>query len=276
MFQQIIVPVDGSERSWLAVRAGAVIADACAADLQLVTVVAEMWQGDEARDEFTDVLDAGPPPATPATIVPLIAGESFDRNVGSVIAAHAESINGAMIVMSSTGRGRSAAVLGSVADDVLRAMYGPIIVLGPHAAELDSFTGDVVVPVDGSQFAETSLPIAAAWGIALGARPWVVQVITEPVPASADVFESAYAHGVAGRLRALSHHDVEFEVLHSHHPGTEIADFADRIGARLIVMSTHGRTGIQRLTAGSVASAVVRAATCPVVLHRPPVLDRSR
>ena len=272
MFQQIIVPVDGSERSWVAARAGAVIADACAADLQLVTVVADTWQGDEVRDELARVLDGGPPLATPAGIVALVAGESFDRNVGSVIAAHAESINGAMIVMSSTGRGRSAAVLGSVADDVLRAMFGPIIVLGPHAAELDSFVGDLVVPVDGSELAETSLPIAAAWGIALGARPWVVEVITEPVRASADVFESSYAHRLAARLRSQSHHDVEFEVLHSHHPGTEIADFADRIGARMIVMSTHGRSGLRRLTAGSVASSVVRAATCPVVLHRPPVI----
>jgi nucleotide-binding universal stress UspA family protein len=36
-------------------------------------------------------------------------------------------------------------------------------------------------------------------------------------------------------------------------------------------MSTHGRTGMQRFTAGSTASSVVRTATCPVVLHRPPV-----
>ncbi len=276
MFQQIIVPVDGSERSWVAVRAGAVIAEACAADLQLVTVVAEGWQGEDARDEFSRVLDAGPPLATPASIVALVAGESYYANVGSVIAAHAESINGAMVVMSSTGRGRSAAVLGSVADDVLRAMFGPIIVLGPRAAELDSFTGDLVVPVDGSDFAETILPIAAAWGIALGARPWVVEVITEQAPAPADVFESSHASRLAARLREQSHHDVEFEVLHNPHPGTEIADFADRVGARLVMMSTHGRTGMQRLTAGSTASAVVRAATCPVVLHRPPVFDLDR
>lgn len=38
-----------------------------------------------------------------------------------------------------------------------------------------------------------------------------------------------------------------------------------------VVAATHGRTGLQRFTAGSTASSVVRAATCPVVLHRPPV-----
>ena len=272
MFQQIIVPLDGSERSWLAARAGAVIADSCAADLQLVRVVADERQGDQARGEIARALDAGPPLATPPSILTLIAPASSGATVGSTIASHVESVNGAMVVMSSTGRGRSAAVLGSVADDLLRCMFGPIIVLGPHAAELESFSGDLVVPVDGSDFAETILPIAAAWGIALGARPWVVEVITEPVPVLVDVFESSYTNRLADRWRAQSHHDVEFEVLHSGHPGREIADFARRVGARLIVMSTHGRTGLKRLTAGSTASAVVRSATCPVVLHRPPEL----
>ena len=271
MFQQIIVPVDGSERSWVAARAGAVIADACAARLQLITVVADVAQGDEARAELERALEAGAPLAVPAEIMPLIAPASSGATVGSAIAAHAESVNGAMIVMSSTGRGRSAAVLGSVADDVLRGMFGPIIVLGPHADELETFTGDLVVPVDGSDFAETILPLAASWGIALGASPWVVEVITEPVPPSVDVFESSYAHRLAEGLQSTTKHEVEFEVLHSGHPGSEIADFARRIDARLIMMSTHGRSGLRRFTAGSTASAGVRTATGPVVLHRPPV-----
>ena len=275
MFQEIIVPIDGSERSWVAARAGAVIADACAADLQLVRVVFDERQGDRARDEIVRALATGPPLATAPNVVPLVAPASSDATVGSTIAEHVESINGAMVVMSSTGRGRSAAVLGSVADDVLRCMFGPIIVLGPHAAELESFTGDLVVPVDGSHFAETILPIATAWGIALGARPWVVEVITEPVALDVDVFESSYTNRLAKRWRSESHHDVEFEVLHSAHPGREISDFARRVGARMIVMSTHGRTGLKRFTAGSTASAVVRSATCPVVLHRPPVIERS-
>ncbi len=271
MFQQIIVPVDGSDRSWVAARAGAVIAEACAAELQLIRVVADEPTGDDARAEIERALEAGAPLATPPKIVPVIAPASSGSTVGAAIAEYVESINGAMIVMSSTGRGRSAAVLGSVADDVLRSMFGPIIVLGPKASELESFTGDLVVPVDGSDFAETILPIAASWGIALGGSPWVVEVITEPVPPSVDVFESSYAHRLAQGMQEQTHHEVEFEVLHGGHPGGEISDFARRIDARLIMMSTHGRSGLQRFTAGSTASAVVRTADCPVVLHRPPV-----
>ena len=51
-------------------------------------------------------------------------------------------------------------------------------------------------------------------------------------------------------------------------PGHEIADHAEKIGAELIVMPSHGRTGIQRLLIGSVAERVVRLAHCPVLVLR--------
>jgi len=48
----------------------------------------------------------------------------------------------------------------------------------------------------------------------------------------------------------------------------EIATFAERIGADLIVIPSHGRTGIKRLLIGSVAERVVRHAHCPVLVLR--------
>jgi nucleotide-binding universal stress UspA family protein len=49
-------------------------------------------------------------------------------------------------------------------------------------------------------------------------------------------------------------------------PGHEIAAFAERIKADLIVVSSHGRTGLTRLLIGSVAERVVRLAHCPVLV----------
>ena len=165
--------------------------------------------------------------------------------------------------MSSTGRDRTAAVLGSVADDVLRAMLGPIIVVGPHVDQFESFAGDIVVPVDGSDFSETSLPLAASWGIAFGGTPWIVEVLTEPVPAGVDVFESSYPNRLAHDLQAQSHHDVEFDVLHGPSAAKAITDYALHNKASLIVMSTHGRTGLSRLSLGSTAAAVVQGRRLP-------------
>jgi nucleotide-binding universal stress UspA family protein len=51
-------------------------------------------------------------------------------------------------------------------------------------------------------------------------------------------------------------------------PGTEIAALAKEVGAGLIVMPSHGRTGLAHLLVGSVAERVVRLAPCPVLVLR--------
>ncbi|HPQ42018.1 MAG TPA: universal stress protein [bacterium] len=56
-------------------------------------------------------------------------------------------------------------------------------------------------------------------------------------------------------------------------PYMEITRRASEIGADLIVIGTHGRTGIRHLLIGSVAEKVVRAAACPVLTVRHPDLD---
>lgn len=53
-------------------------------------------------------------------------------------------------------------------------------------------------------------------------------------------------------------------------PGLEIVDYASEIGAKLIVMPSHGRTGLKRLFLGSVAERVVRMANCTVMILRKP------
>ena len=51
-------------------------------------------------------------------------------------------------------------------------------------------------------------------------------------------------------------------------PGHEVASFAERLKADLIVMPSHGRSGVMRLLIGSVAERVVRLAHCPVLVLR--------
>jgi nucleotide-binding universal stress UspA family protein len=51
-------------------------------------------------------------------------------------------------------------------------------------------------------------------------------------------------------------------------PGREIAEYAQSSGAELIVLPSHGRTGLSRILIGSVAERVVRLAHCPVLVLR--------
>ncbi len=63
--------------------------------------------------------------------------------------------------------------------------------------------------------------------------------------------------------------DVPYEIVVKHgNPYMEIIDLATAQHADMIVMSTHGRTGPQRLVIGSVAEKVVRTAPCPVFTVR--------
>lgn len=50
--------------------------------------------------------------------------------------------------------------------------------------------------------------------------------------------------------------------------GHEIVEFAENVGADLIVLPSHGRTGLRRLLIGSVAERVARLARCPVLILR--------
>jgi nucleotide-binding universal stress UspA family protein len=270
MFQRVIVPFDGSDFSWRAIGPALALARQCDAPVELFQVV--MLPGDVlAAEQFIsdrlaeiDVDGVGP-----VEIEVAVLGDT----VASTIAAHAEQTDGSVVVMSTVGRGRSAALIGSIAEELLGCMFGPIMLVGPDARlDRPDFSGKLIVTVDGSETSETALPLAAALGISLGARPWVVSVIEPGAGDSGDVSSSAYPSRLAHRLAETSHHPVEFEVLSGDRPDRSISDYASAIDASLIVTSTHGRTGLARIRAGSVAMAIVKRAPCPVVLNRPPHL----
>jgi nucleotide-binding universal stress UspA family protein len=71
----------------------------------------------------------------------------------------------------------------------------------------------------------------------------------------------------AQRLTDEKYKGVKIEVLLGD-AGHEIADYAKDIGADLIVLPSHGRTGLKRLVIGSVAERVARLAHCPVLILR--------
>ena len=76
-------------------------------------------------------------------------------------------------------------------------------------------------------------------------------------------------------MRAISHKWFEGEMPHeilirSGEAAQEIVKAAKELDVDLIVMATHGRTGIEHFLLGSVAERVVRTATCPVLTVRHP------
>lgn len=268
MFQQLVVPVDGSSASWHAVPVAARMAVAVDGKLEIVTVVDRLADISVAQRALKDGIDA----LGPLGIEPMYQVLASD-SCAMALASHLDAVTGGMIVMSGHGHGRSAAVLGSVTDELLRRTFGPIVVVGPHVAPTaGALDGAYVVPLDGSSRAEAILPLAGAWSVEFEGVPWLVEVVDGAGLPSGDVFESAYVGRAAHDLQALTGREVEFETLHGERPSRVVVEFADRMGASLLFLTTHGRTGLERLRVGSVAAEIVRHATCPIVLHRPPEL----
>lgn len=116
----------------------------------------------------------------------------------------------------------------------------------------------ILFPTDFSEASRRAGEFAAALARQCGARLSVVYVVppvTDPSPSRG---LAAFATEVAPGL------PVETEVL-SGVPARQILAYARRRGVDLIVMGTHGRTGVSRTLLGSVAEAVVRRAPCPVL-----------
>lgn len=185
----------------------------------------------------------------------------------------AAAAHNAHIVMASHGRtGVGEAVFGSIAEEVLRARHAPIILVGPYATDAGKGpVGTVVACVDGSDLAESALPVAVGLAARIGGELQLVEVVDPMLVGTiasthGDVSESGYLartiSAIPGALRPT------FEVLHGP-PAKAIVSYAGANGAELVAVATHGRTGVSRAALGSVAMGVVRHATCPVLVTPP-------
>jgi nucleotide-binding universal stress UspA family protein len=162
----------------------------------------------------------------------------------------------------------------------------------------------ILLTLDGSEFAERAIPLAqrlarapgtevhlfivADPGLALtpGARSGTLggranamtrhSTADEPLdevaemPASVELVLEHYLETVA---RQFPHCIVKPVVRVGPYPAAQIAAYAEVHDIDLIVMATHGRSGLNRLVHGSVAGEVLRSGVAPVALVRPPDME---
>ncbi len=186
-----------------------------------------------------------------------------------------------MIVMTTHGRsGVTRWTMGSVADRVLRTTNTPVIMIHPKAhGAPPSEIGRVVVPLDGSELAEAALPVARQMAKTLKLSLHLVRVVVPP----AAMFGGEYVPGAPAVLEELEVEAGQYlekttEVLKSAGftvtavvrtgtPAEVVLAEACEPGD-LVVMSTHGRSGVDRWFLGSVADAIVRHGDIPVLVVR--------
>jgi nucleotide-binding universal stress UspA family protein len=141
----------------------------------------------------------------------------------------------------------------------------------------------ILFPSDFSTKGDEALEYAATLARDTGARLLVMHVQEPPI----NYGEGSFYYGVPNpdereirnMLNRVRPHDASVAVEHfstQGDPAVEIADLAKREGADLIVMSSHGRTGLGRLLMGSVAEGVMRRAECPVLIVKPTKAEKPR
>jgi nucleotide-binding universal stress UspA family protein len=143
----------------------------------------------------------------------------------------------------------------------------------------------ILVPTDFSPHSDQAMQYAAMIARAFKARILLVHVI-EPLTYSITDTLQVTDHFVA--LKTIARPlletarkrfqkeglSVETDLL-TGIPYRQILNKARRIGVDMIVMGTHGRTGVEHFLLGSVAEKVVRLAPCPVVTVRPVLREKA-
>ena len=197
------------------------------------------------------------------------------------LAQQARARNASLIIMTTHGHsGLSRFWLGSVADQLLRRVSTPVLLLHPKRQGRSEFR-HVLVALDGSQQAESVLNGAVDFGSLMPEVHYsLLRVVEPPIPVITRLavyprpiksVERQEAHARAEldtlaeslRERGVS---VRTQVLVGRNVAEAIVEDACAQAADLIVVGTHGACGLERMVLGSVADKVIRAAPQAVLV----------
>jgi nucleotide-binding universal stress UspA family protein len=265
MVETLVVPLDGSRAAERAAPIAASLAHRLGAEVLLVAVSS---LEDEARSDLERVTRDGAFSARQEVINNDDAAESIRRVVGRSPAP--------ALCMSTHGRGRVGhAVLGSTAEQLLRNVGVPFVLIGPHcSAAWPTAEPRLLACLDESEISEAVLARSVEWCRALDLEMWMAQVF-HPLDVASAQAPYRYLDVVSERLRSELSNVKACAAWGPYVPG-EILHLADVLSVSMIAMGSHGRTGLGRLALGSVTMAVTHRARCPVLAVRTRYDDADR
>ncbi len=212
-----------------------------------------------------------------------------DGEPADIISEEADKDERTLIAMSTHGRsGVGRWLMGSVTDRVVRhGRHATLIVRGEEGDVTSSSPrlSRVLLPLDGSEVSDSAIPHGVAMAQALGCGVTVLRAVSL-VPfgeAYADYLQGDMGGELAAEARAEAEAyvnrkvaevgvDVETGVqgkIVEGNPSAAILDEVGESGEILVVMATHGRTGVGRWLMGSVTDRIIRHSSGPALVIRP-------
>jgi nucleotide-binding universal stress UspA family protein len=207
-------------------------------------------------------------------------GEVCEGPPAQGIRLNAERLGADLVVLGTHGhRGVGRILLGSVAERTVRTAPCNVLVAragGPEASSRAK-PGRILVATDFSEHSARAVRAATSLAQRFGARLHLVHAFGLPV-VTASPYDVVLTGGILDEARAQARRSleeaaqepraagVEVEVHLAHTPAPEaITEQAQELAADLIVMGTHGHTGLKHALLGSVAERTLRTAPCSVL-----------
>ncbi|WP_436927039.1 universal stress protein [Halosimplex amylolyticum] len=283
MYDEILFPTDGSDAADAALEVATAVADAHDATLH-VLYVADTNQPSLARIEgqVQDVLEG-----EGREIVDEAASRARNAGVETVdeviqggpsrtICDYVDDRGIDLVVMGTRGgRDIERIILGSVTERVVRNSASPVLVVPPQS-DHQYPPDDVLVGTDGSDGSRAAVDEGIDIGAATGSRLHVISVL-ESSALGFDVRSEQVAEErrrrneevLAQARERANDSDVAVETAIEEGDVVDTLNgYVDDHGIDLVVVGTHGRTGIDRRLLGSVTENLMRSASVPVLSVR--------
>lgn len=284
----VVVATDGSDPAAAAVDAAIGLAAGTGATLHVCTVVNPFPTGQslvdlrkhrEEADERVEAVAARAEDAGVDAVTTVREGMPADE-----LLAYVDEVDADMVIVGTHGRGGARRVLlGSVAETVVRTAEVPVLVV--HGDSVDSEWGSesrLLLATDGSDAVAPAERIGVDLAATLGARLTAVSAVDQAralTNAGGGVLTNETIESVRRALttratdavdRALGGAeevgvDADGEVIDGE-PSRAVCGYARDADADVVIVGTHGRTGVRRVVLGSVAERILRAADRPVLV----------
>jgi nucleotide-binding universal stress UspA family protein len=296
MYKQILVSLDGSAFAESSLPLALEISRRTGAKVHLVTVLEpvtsfayEGWEGaavEWSNAYLEDVLGRIEGKAGAEVSHSVLSGHTVEMLQGEC-----ESKGVDLVVMASHGRGTMSRMwLGSVADGFVRQASIPVLLVRPDedaapATVFDHTFETLMIPLDGSELSERALEHSTAFGELFDSAYHLTRIVSYPVdvaspylPHTAQLNQQIMEDAKKGAAEYLEAHAenmrrrglrVTTSVAVDAQAGHGVLSEAEAVGADMVAMATHGRTGLSRAILGSAADKVLRGLHVPLLLHRP-------
>ena len=271
-FERFLVASDGSEFSAGAIREALRMAQRCGARLRVISVIAggnaELYaMGEQLVAQELNSARQGLDEVERQAAASGVACETEVVQAGHIyqeIVTQADRMQADLIIMGRRGRhGLARLMLGDVTARVIGHAHCSVLVV-PRAAEI---TGrQFVIASDGSRFSDTA---AATAGSLAKLYRTLATVVSVTSPSHSEQRRQEAQHAVNRITSFLQQEGVsaDNQLLDGRYD-EKIVEAATARHADLIVIGSHGRTGLERVLLGSVAERVLNLATCAVLVVR--------